>query len=84
MMPLDDHQPSSSLLTDSIHETAVIPSNTPYHTSACGSILHSIPTNNCQTIFSYLLHGNFEAFRQSIDVFHRDIIKMRNEQEQVE
>lgn len=84
MMASDDQQPFSPSLTDAIHETAVISSNTQYHTSVCGSILHSIPTNNCQTIFSYLRHGNFEAFRRSIDVFYRDIVKMRNEREQVE
>ena len=55
-----------------------------YHTSICGSILHSAPSNSSADIFSYLRHSNFDAFRRSLDIHHSDIIGMRNEQEQVE
>ena len=54
-----------------------------YHTSICGSILHSAPSNSSADIFSYLRHANFDAFRRSLDLHHNDIIRMRNEHEQV-
>jgi hypothetical protein len=55
----------------------------PYHNSMCGSILHSTPTNSSTEIFSYLRHGRFDAFRRSLDVYHQNIIQMRNEYGQV-
>ena len=55
----------------------------PYHTSVCGSLLFSTPTNSSSDIFSYLRHGNFDAFRRSLDVYYNEIIRMRNEYGQV-
>ncbi|CAF0979153.1 unnamed protein product [Rotaria sp. Silwood1] len=53
-----------------------------YHKSICGSILYCSPTNSPSEIFSYLLHGKFDAFRRSLDVYHKDIIQIKNEYEQ--
>ena len=78
-MASDDQRPSSPSLTESIHDTVVLPTTDHYQTSACGSLLHSVPTNDPATVFSYLLHGHFDAFRRSIEVFYRDIITMKNE-----
>ncbi|CAF0826668.1 unnamed protein product [Adineta ricciae] len=50
-----------------------------YHLSVCGSILYSPPTNSPSDIFTFLRHGNFDAFRRSLDIYHNDIIRMRND-----
>lgn len=55
----------------------------PYHTSKCGSILYSSPSNSPADIFKYLRHNDFEAFRRSLDVYHNEIIRMKNEYGQV-
>ena len=73
-------QPSS--VTNLIQPT-FIPASEPYHKSICGSILHSTPTNSPSEIFSYLRHGTFDAFRRSIDVYHKEIIQMKNDHGQV-
>lgn len=54
-----------------------------YHKSICGSILYCSPTKSPPEIFSFLLHGNLNAFRRSLDVYNKDIIKMKNEYDQV-
>lgn len=54
-----------------------------YHLSVCGSILYSPPTNSPSDIFTFLRHGNFDAFRRSLDIYHNDIIRMRNDHGQV-
>jgi hypothetical protein len=66
-----------------LHQAALITPYDPYHQSVCGSILHSTPTNSPAEIFSYLQHGNFDAFHRSIDVYHKDIVQMRNNAGQV-
>ncbi|UJR27993.1 hypothetical protein I4U23_009251 [Adineta vaga] len=55
------------------------PNTQVYHQSVCGSILYSPPTNVPSDIFSMLRHGNFDAFRRSLDIYHNDIIRMRND-----
>ncbi|CAF2824680.1 unnamed protein product [Rotaria sp. Silwood2] len=57
-------------------------SNDSYHKSICGSMLCHLPTNSPSEIFSYLLHGKFDVFRRSLDIHHKDIIQMKNEDEQ--
>ena len=54
-----------------------------YHLSVSGSILYSPPTNSPSDIFTFLRHGNFDAFRRSLDIYHNDIIRMRNDHGQV-
>ena len=83
LMSSDDQCLSSTTLNDHIHEQTMTSPPDLYHNSVCGSILHSIPTNNPSTIFSYLRHGNFDAFRRSYDIYHREINTMKNEHEQV-
>lgn len=80
-MSLDDQILSSDI--NNSFQTNPTPIAYPYHTSVCGSILYSSPTNSLPDIFSILRHGNFDAFRRSLDVYHRDIIRMRNEHGQV-
>ncbi|CAF0841104.1 unnamed protein product [Adineta steineri] len=50
-----------------------------YHTSICGSILLPTATKCPSEIFSLLRHGKFDAFRQSMNIYHQDIIQMKNE-----
>lgn len=58
------------------------PTTNTYHDSVSGSILYSIPTNSPDEIFSYIRHNDFQAFRRSLDVYHQDIIALRNERQQ--
>ncbi|CAF1018440.1 unnamed protein product [Adineta steineri] len=64
---LNDNQPPS------------IKSGEPYHTSTSGSIILPMATKCPAEIFSLLRHGKLDVFRQSVDVYHQDIIKMKNE-----
>ncbi|CAF1027658.1 unnamed protein product [Adineta steineri] len=64
---LNDNQPTST-------KSAEL-----YHTSICGSVLHPMATKCPAEIFSLLRHGKLDVFRQSVDVYHQDIIKMKNE-----
>jgi len=81
-MSVDDKILSSDI-NHSFPSTNTAPISHPYHTSICGSLLYSSPTNSPSDIFSFLRHGNFDAFRRSLDVYHHDIIRMRNEHGQV-
>ena len=54
-----------------------------YHSSVCGALLHTSPTNLPSDIFSFLRHANFIGFQSSLDIYHRDIIQMRNDHGQV-
>lgn len=54
-----------------------------YHLTVCGSLLYSPPSNSPAEIFAYLRHSRFDAFRRSLDVYHAEIIHMRNGQGQV-
>jgi hypothetical protein len=77
---------ADAILSSDINNSIQAPTITntyPYHTSICGSLLYSSPTNSPSEIFSYLRHANFIAFRRSLDVYHNDIIRMRNDHEQV-
>ena len=77
---------ADAILSSDINNSIQAPpiTNTlPYHTSVCGALLYSTPTNSPSEIFSYLRHGNFNAFRRSLEVYHNDIIRMRNDQGQV-
>lgn len=78
-----DEKILSSDIDNSIQATTSATPSFPYHTSVCGSILYTAPTNTPSDIFSFLRHGNFDAFRRSIDIYHNDIIKMTNEHGQV-
>jgi len=80
-MSVDDKILSSDINTSFQPNTTSI--SYPYHTSICGSLLYSSPTNSPSDIFLFLRHGNFDAFRRSFDVHHQDIIQMRNEYGQV-
>jgi hypothetical protein len=80
-MSVDDKILSSDI-NNSIQSNPT-PISYPYHTSICGSLLYSAPSNSPSDIFSYLRHNNFDAFRRSLDVYHNDIIQMRNEHGQV-
>jgi hypothetical protein len=80
-MSVDDKILSSDI-NNSI-QTSTIMNTYPYHTSVCGSLLYSSPSNSSSDIFSFLRHGNFDAFRRSLDVYHNDIIQMRNDHGQV-
>ncbi|CAM2702740.1 unnamed protein product [Rotaria socialis] len=66
---------------DSSPSTSIPPSEL-YHTSACGSILHSLPTKVPSEIFAYLQHGKLDAFRRSLDIYYKDIVQIKNENEQ--
>ena len=59
------------------------PSYISYHNSICGSILYSSPTNSPSEIFAYLSHGKFDAFHRCFDMYHKEIVQMRNERGQV-
>lgn len=80
-MSVDDKILSSDI-SDSFSLTPTTTSY-PYHTSKCGSILYSTPTNSPTEIFKYLSHNNFDAFRRSLDVYYNEISRMRNERGQV-
>ena len=73
------------LSSDISNSCSLTPTTTsyPYHTSKCGSILYSTPTNSPTEIFKYLSHNNFDAFRRSLDVYYNEISRMRNERGQV-
>lgn len=75
-------QCQSSDPNNSIQSTS-IKSFEPYHKSISGSILHPAATNSSREIFSYLRHGNLDAFRRSLAVYHKDIFQIRNEHGQV-
>ena len=77
-----DRQILSSDINDII-QASPVPTTYPYHTSACGSILYSNPTKSAEEIFSLLRHADFDAFRRSLDVYHQDIIRIKNNHEQV-
>ncbi|CAF2345544.1 unnamed protein product [Rotaria sp. Silwood2] len=68
----------SSDISNFIQATPTLTSY-PYHTSVCGSLLYTPPTNMPSDIFSFLRHGNFTAFRTSLDKYHSDIIQMKND-----
>jgi hypothetical protein len=80
-MSVDDKILSSDI--NSFFQSITTPISHPYHTSICGSLLYSSPTNSPSDIFSLLRHGNFDAFRRSLDVYHHEIIRMRNDHGQV-
>ncbi|UJR21427.1 hypothetical protein I4U23_024513 [Adineta vaga] len=68
-------------LNDAIQKTSIA-STEFYNKSVCGSILCPSPSNSTSDIFSYLRHAKFDAFRRSIDIFHKEIIQMKNEHDQ--
>jgi hypothetical protein len=72
----------SSDLNQSLQSTSIT-SYEPYHKSVCGFILHPASTNSPSEIFSYLRHGKLDAFRRSLNVYHKDILQMKNEYGQV-
>ncbi len=80
-MSVDDKILSSDI--NNSFQTIPTPISYPYHTSTCGSLLYSSPSNSPSDIFAYLRHNNFDAFRRSFDVHHNEIIQMRNEHGQV-
>ncbi len=57
--------------------------NNPYHESLCGSILLPLPTNCPSDVFAYLHHGQFNKFQRCLDVYHKEIIQIKNERGQV-
>jgi hypothetical protein len=69
---------SQTLLSDFNQST-----KDPYHESICGSILLPLPTNSSSEIFSYLRHGKFDRFQRCLEMYHKEIIQMKNEHEQV-
>jgi hypothetical protein len=68
---------------DNLIQTTALTSYESYHKSVCGSILLPLPTNSPSEIFSYLRHGQFDKFRRCLDVYHKEIIQMKNEHGQV-
>ncbi|CAF1466920.1 unnamed protein product [Adineta steineri] len=76
-MSVDDKILSSDL--NNLIQATTISNTNAYHMSICGSILHPMPTNSPSDIFSFLRHSNFTALRRSLDVYHNDIIQMRND-----
>ncbi len=72
----------SSDLNNSMQPTSITASNS-YHESACGAILLPLPRNSPSEIFSYLRHRRFDQFRRCLDVYHKEIIQMKNEHGQV-
>jgi hypothetical protein len=83
---LDDISINNAILTSDIDELSdlnLCPATQNYHTSVSGSILYSVPSKLSSEIFSYLRHGDFDGFRRSLDLHHHEIIKMRNDHEQV-
>jgi hypothetical protein len=75
-------QSQSCVINNSLQPITLL-SNDPYHESICGSILLPLPTNSPSEIFSYLRHGKFDKFRRCLDVYHKEIIQIKNEHEQV-
>lgn len=71
------------ILSSDLNYLTTVSNPAPYHTSLCGSILYSAPTKSSSDIFAYLRHGNFDAFRQSFDLHYNEIVKMKNQYEQV-
>ncbi|CAF1532672.1 unnamed protein product [Adineta steineri] len=76
-MSVDDKILSSDL--NNLIQATTISNTNVYHMSICGSIIHPMPTNSPSDIFSFLRHSNFTALRRSLDVYHNDIIQMRND-----
>ncbi|CAF2103310.1 unnamed protein product [Rotaria magnacalcarata] len=76
-MSVDDKILSSDI--NNYIQATTVQASYPYHTSVCGSLLYTAPTNTPSDIFSYLRHGNFEAFRRSLDIYHNNIIKIKND-----
>lgn len=75
-------QSQSTAINNSL-QTTIGTSYNPYHQSVCGSILLPLPSKLSSDIFTYLRHGKFDKFRQCLEVYHKEIIQMRNEYEQV-
>ena len=80
-MSVDEKILSSTI--DNYIQATTISTSQPYHTSACGALLYTSPTNLPSDIFSFLRHANFTAFQRSLEIYHKDIIRMRNEHGQV-
>ena len=78
-------QLSQSLLSESTNRLQQIPATISdgYQNSLCGAILHCTPTKCPSAIFNYIRHHNFQALHRSVDVYHQDIIRIRNDDEQV-
>ena len=54
-----------------------------YHSSMCGSILYSPPTNDSAVIFSHLAHARLDAFHRALSAFPNEIPRMKNAYDQV-
>lgn len=80
-MSVDDQILSSDI--DGTTQMNNASSTYPYHTSVCGSMLYTSPTNVPSEIFALVRHAEFDAFRRSFDLYYNDIIKMRNDHGQV-
>ncbi|CAF0822556.1 unnamed protein product [Rotaria sp. Silwood1] len=74
---VDDKILSSDI--NNIIQATTTSTSYPYHTSVCGSLLYTAPTNTSSDIFSLLRHCNFDAFRRSLDIYYNDIIQMKND-----
>lgn len=70
-------------INDLIQATPKATTNLSYNESICGSILHPTATNDPSKIFYYIRHGQYENFRRSVEVYHSEIAKMRNNLAQV-
>lgn len=83
--PMTGDQLSQSLLSESTNRLQQMPAtiSEPYQNSLCGAILHCTPTKCPSAIFNYIRHHNFSALHRSLDVYHQDIIRIRNDNEQV-
>ena len=68
-------------MTDEFAQTEL--SNGRYHESISGSILLPLPKNSSLEIFNYLRHANFDQFQRCFNVYHQELIHMRNEHGQV-
>ena len=82
---ITDNQPSQSLLSDDtnrLHRISTTISD-PYQNSLCGAILNCIPTKAPSAIFTYIRHSNFQALHRSLDVYHQEIVRIRNDNGQV-
>lgn len=87
-LPLKESDMSldSRILASDINDMIQVnppPTTNTYHDSVCGSILYSVPSKSPEDVFSDLRHNNFDGFRRSFDVYHQDIIAMRNDRGQV-
>lgn len=57
--------------------------NDRYQESISGSILLPLATNSSLKIFDYLRHANFDQFQRCFNVYHQELIHMRNDRGQV-